>query len=270
MSSWPFYEKKKTLCVSTVIAFSPPPNDDDRDLKTQYSRLADQLLTELLALNIILNQDDVTTDSEDTTTVLQNLATPVNNQLDQLRPNIGDINNIVQQIQDSNEEERLLQAQLGAQVRIFIQNEQTHLEALRQYENQHRQTIEKILLISIFQEKFLELNSNAYNIPTLDRLHITIYSNYATAIVQNVIIYLLNARLWVVRIFKGYFLHQQYPQQQQRQQQEAEPQQQQQPRLRRLPIMSLAVDGIISPRPFNEMVLRQENDEEVSDEKAVR
>ncbi|KAI8077115.1 hypothetical protein BDF21DRAFT_473856 [Thamnidium elegans] len=40
------------------------------------------------------------------------------------------------------DEERLLQAQLSTQVHIFIQNEQTHLAALRQYENQHRQTIE--------------------------------------------------------------------------------------------------------------------------------
>ncbi|KAG2233420.1 hypothetical protein INT48_007450 [Thamnidium elegans] len=40
------------------------------------------------------------------------------------------------------DEERLLQAQLSTQVHIFIQNKQTHLAALRQYENQHRQTIE--------------------------------------------------------------------------------------------------------------------------------
>lgn len=77
------------------------------------SRLADQFLTELLALNIILNQDDVTTDSEDTTTVLQNLATPVNNQLDQLRPNIGDINNIVQQIRTAIAQENLNVVQIN-------------------------------------------------------------------------------------------------------------------------------------------------------------
>lgn len=61
-------------------------------------RLADQLLAELLALNSIFNQGDVTTDFEDTTITLQNLATPVNNQLNQLRPSIEEIDNIVQQI----------------------------------------------------------------------------------------------------------------------------------------------------------------------------
>lgn len=46
------------------------------------------------------------------------------------------------QREDLNEGERLLQAQLGTRVRIFILNEQTRLAALRQYENQHRLTIE--------------------------------------------------------------------------------------------------------------------------------
>lgn len=41
------------------------------------------------------------------------------------------------QREDLNEEERILQAQLGTQVPISIQNEQTHLAALRQCENQH-------------------------------------------------------------------------------------------------------------------------------------
>ncbi|KAI8095496.1 hypothetical protein BDF21DRAFT_470220 [Thamnidium elegans] len=286
--------------------------------------------------------------------MLQNLATPINNQLDQLKPNIEEINNVTQQVHTAiatqfeneitiirgrftqqhriivnviiesrdtayrvelgrlifqtrfnqlqreylTEEERLLQAQLSTQVRIFIQNEQTHLTALRQYENQHRQTIEsnrdiqRCLQIdtvksqlqqiearnaTLFQQAEIisqqlllavanpegnqlfpkitnvtfwshvyrkvendpnQLNTNirfnqsiqrnfagteqyAYNIPTLDQLNIDISSNYGTTIIQNIVMHLLNTRLWVVHIFKSYFLHQQYP----RQPQEPEPQQ---------------------------------------------
>lgn len=47
-------------------------------------------------------------------------------------------------------------------------------------------------------------------------------------IAVDVVMHLLNTRLWVVRIFKGYFLRQQQQQQQV-----------QQPQPRRLPIMSL-------------------------------
>ncbi|KAG2235437.1 hypothetical protein INT48_005787 [Thamnidium elegans] len=184
------------------------------------------------------------------------------------------------------EEERLLQAQLSTQVRIFIQNEQTHLTALRQYENQHRQTIEsnrdiqrclqidtvksqlqqiearnatlfqqaeiisQQLLLAVanpegnqlfpkitnvtfwshvyrkrfnqsIQRNFAGTEQYAYNIPTLDQLNIDISSNYGTTIIQNIVMHLLNTRLWVVHIFKSYFLHQQYP----RQPQEPEPQQ---------------------------------------------
>ncbi|KAI8090638.1 hypothetical protein BDF21DRAFT_483547 [Thamnidium elegans] len=361
-----------------------------------------QLLTELLALNTISNQDNAITDSEDITTALQNLVTPINNQLDQLRPNIEEINNIAQQVhtaiaqgnlnvvqinhlhymlnrsvtqfhpqiidilqsitrllqqirqirtqfeneitiirgrliqqhgiivnviiesrdtayrvelgrlvfqtrlnqlqrEDLTEEEWLLQAQLSTQVRIFIQNEQTHLAALRQYETQHRQTIEarnatlfqqaeiisQQLLLAVanpegnqffpkitnatfwshvyrkaandpnqlntnirfnqsiqrnfadfeISRKILGTEQYAYDIPALDQLHIAISSNYGTAIIQiilfvDVVMHLLNTRLWVVCIFKA----------------------------------KKAADGTISHRPFNEIVFREENEEEVVDE----
>lgn len=62
------------------------------------SRLADQLLTELRNLNANFNQNNVITDFEYITNTLQKLVNPINNQLDQLRPNIQEIDNITQQI----------------------------------------------------------------------------------------------------------------------------------------------------------------------------
>ncbi|KAI9487249.1 MAG: hypothetical protein EXX96DRAFT_646942 [Benjaminiella poitrasii] len=73
--------------------------------------------------------------------------------------------------------------------------------------------------------------------------------------------HLLNTRLWVVRIFKGYFVRQQNPQQKQQQQQPL-----------RLPIMALAkkvADGIINHKLFNKIAFREEGDEETVDELPV-
>jgi uncharacterized coiled-coil DUF342 family protein len=122
------------------------------------SRLASQLITELLALNTIFNQDDVTTDSEDITTILQNLATPINNQLDQLRPNIEEINNIVQQMNTAVAQENPDVAhinhihdmlnrsvnQLRPQITVIVQSITQLLQQIRQTKTQFENEITTI------------------------------------------------------------------------------------------------------------------------------
>jgi len=62
-----------------------------------YTRLADQLIAELLSLITNINQN-IDTESENITTALQDLTAPINNQLNQLRPHIQDFDGIVQQM----------------------------------------------------------------------------------------------------------------------------------------------------------------------------
>lgn len=62
-----------------------------------YVRLAEQLLTELLSLITNINQN-IDTDSENITAALQGLTAPINKQLDQLRPHIQDVDDIVHQM----------------------------------------------------------------------------------------------------------------------------------------------------------------------------
>ncbi|CAO0801449.1 unnamed protein product [Mucor circinelloides] len=402
-----------------------------------YVRLAEQLLTELLSLITNINQN-IDTDSENITAALQGLTAPINNLLDQLRPHIQDVDDIVHQMhaavtqenpdianvnqlhdrlnhsvtelrpqinavqalitqklqylrqtktrienditdildrltqeertiiniitqsrdtteriesgrqmlrarlnqfrrEDLNQAEILLQSQLNAQLRIFIQNQQDVLTASQRYQDQQRQTIEASADIqqclqldtikrqlqqiekqntALFQlaeitsqqlslaiaepegrplfpkltdatfwshvyrkvaidpnglNRTIQFNQSiqrnfpdfdisrkiagseeyAYTVPTLDRLHIAISSQYGTTIIQNVVMHLLNTRLWIVRIFKGYFVSQQNPPDQE---------------FRRLPIMTLAkkaADGIISHKRFDEIVFREENDDEL-------
>ncbi|GAA5796419.1 hypothetical protein HPULCUR_001791 [Helicostylum pulchrum] len=65
------------------------------------------------------------------------------------------------------------------------------------------------------------LDEYLYQIPPLDYTHRAISHNYGSTIIKNTIMHLLNIRLWVIRIFKGFFINQQRPD-------------------RRLPIMGLA------------------------------
>ena len=65
-----------------------------------YTRLADQLLAELLSLITNINQN-IDTESENIATALQDLTAPINNQLNQLRPHIQDVDGIVQQMHAS-------------------------------------------------------------------------------------------------------------------------------------------------------------------------
>ncbi|KAG1111727.1 hypothetical protein G6F42_014938 [Rhizopus arrhizus] len=356
------------------------------------TRLAEQLLTELLSLIITNINQNIDADSEDIATALQDLTALINNQLDQLRPHIQDVDDILQYLrqtktrienditdildrltqeertiiniitqsrdtteriesgrqmlrarlnqfrrEDLNQAEILLQSQLNAQLRIFIQNQQDVLTASQRYQDQQRQTIEASADIqqclqldtikrqlqqiekqntALFQlaeitsqqlslaiaepegrplfpkltdatfwshvyrkvaidpnglNRTIQFNQSiqrnfpdfdisrkiagseeyAYTVPTLDRLHIAISSQYGTTIIQNVVMHLLNTRLWIVRIFKGYFVSQQNPPDQE---------------FHRLPIMTLAkkaTDGIISHKRFDEIVFREENDDEL-------
>ncbi|KAG1176789.1 hypothetical protein G6F70_004126 [Rhizopus microsporus] len=63
------------------------------------------------------------------------------------------------------------------------------------------------------------LDTYRYAIPTLDPLHRILSNAYGSTIVQNVTMHLLNTKLWIMRIFKGYFLQQQQQPQQRQQQQ---------------------------------------------------
>jgi len=62
------------------------------------TRLAEQLLTELLSLIITNINQNIDADSEDIATALQDLTALINNQLDQLRPHIQDVDDIVHQM----------------------------------------------------------------------------------------------------------------------------------------------------------------------------
>ncbi len=55
----------------------------------------------MLELNAIFNRDDVATDSEAITTILQNLTDPITNQLNELTPNIEVVNNVVRQMHEA-------------------------------------------------------------------------------------------------------------------------------------------------------------------------
>lgn len=68
------------------------------NLLNHQSRLANQLFAELLSLFATFDQNNITTGADDITTELQNLLTPVNDQLARLGPNMEEINNITQQI----------------------------------------------------------------------------------------------------------------------------------------------------------------------------
>ncbi|GAA5804341.1 hypothetical protein HPULCUR_009829 [Helicostylum pulchrum] len=92
------------------------------------------------------------------------------------------------------------------------------------------------------------LDEYLYQIPLLDYTHRAISHNYGSTIIQNTIMHLLNIRLWVIRIFKGFFINQQRPD-------------------RRLPIMGLA--NRVATSIFNHTTLHNftfQNEEESADD----